>query len=396
MHEEHREIVGVFDIDGTLMTSDMSPSAIAAAQKVRGFFDDCGTFMVATAQTVEMTWSERYFKASRDRGSFTRPAPRIGWNKEYKRHAHVDPGGIPERTAFTDADVVMGLGTGIYTRKQGWYEPDRAYAKLLKPHWRMDALHMIDVLSEESMMDFDLRNYLAPIELARNYDTRVTNVFPLDHRIQFDFADPVLSPQQNAARKNEAKERILLFYRELVRLSRLESKHLKVLGSEAIIEFQDILGNLVIVDESRPERNWFSFYLAAKYCSKERMIEHATKRHAARCPIDELVIAGDQVPDLRAGCYAGKAKRATFLLVGGSPIETHLRPGQRTREKTVDESVYTLSRYLSATERPGYFAFRAPFRPQRTVVIGSLAYPGTKGPETVHAFIEDRFAVTLH
>ncbi len=113
--------------------------------------------------------------------------------------------------------------------------------------------------------------------------------------------------------------------------------------------------------------------------------------------IEDLLIAGDQVPDLRAGCYAGRALRATFLLVGDSPLAPYLdRNDSRFGLRHVGENLRFITGNLNPTGRAGFEMLERAGVPMRMFVNGSVAYPGLSAPETIASFLKDRNKPTLY
>ena len=369
--------VGVLDVDGTMMTEAMqecgaTPEALAAAHFVRDYIDDNGTFTVASAQTAEMLMSCEYHEAS-IRNGFTRLRPLLGG--EPGKRTYVKPETIACRVPFTDPKAIMSMGTGChFLQPEGWYREHRAYKRRLGINWRSDALNFVRLIRNPLQEDFE--RYLAPIESEENYRAGRTDVMPLEYRIQFVFKDRATKDRV----KNEM-QKALLGLRQIAPKPR----------ESLVEEFGDIHLNLRIVDESDESVGKLQFYLMPRYASKEEMVDETLAILSRGEMIEDLLIAGDQYPDLRAGCYAGRALRATFLLVGGSPLSPYFdREDPRFGKEHVGENLRFITDNLNPTGRPGFDMLERAGVPMRMFVNGTVAYPGLTGPETIAAFLKDR------
>lgn len=379
------EHVGVLDIDGTMLTKRMeregaTSTELAAAHFVRDWFNTKGLFTVATAQTAEMIMSEASYLASVDRG-FKRPRPHLG-GVPGKRF-YLAPEKIASRVPFTDPDAIMSMGTGIrYRQKGGVYVSNKDYEDRLRPNWRPGAVRLLEIAGES--LGIDIKRFFAAIEFEQNYHYGSTDVAPLENRIELLFDD--------TDTKNLIKNKVdstLNGLRELEQFGGVVAAGLSHLS--------DVLHNLRIQDESDPSRGKNQFYATPLFASKEEMIDEALAVLTRGRMITNLLIAGDMPPDLRAGCFAGRALSTTFLLVGGSPLSPYL-----TRDSGVfghsyaGESMRWLTGALTETRRPGFERLHRAGVPSRLFVIGDVAYPGLTGPETIAAFLKDEHKPTLY
>lgn len=382
--------VAVCDIDGTLMTEDMkvnggTKSQLAAAQFVRDYFDQNGTFTVSTAQTAEMIMSEDAYNASVRRG-FRRRRPNLGGVPG--KRLYVPPQSIACRKAFTDPALIMSMGTGNFKREDGAYIEDLRLRKKFGSDWRPAAKLMLESLSEHGPKN--LLRFLAPIELEDNYKSGKTDVWPHDFRIQCDFVDEDMTHKELEGLKNDTKRRILSFlelmekYLQFEKLSDNER-------SEILVEFGAILGNLVVSDESRPDEK-LQLYLTPPDATKEKMANEGLAQLSEGETIEHLYVFGDMPPDLPSGAFAGSklAKRATFGLAGGSPLTPYFWRGGNLFGKTyAGEDIGWMRNNLEPTEREGFEIFHAEDQPPRLFFFGDIAYPGRVGPETYEAFLKD-------
>lgn len=378
---EPGNLVCVSDVDGTLYLPDQTDYQTACARRVRDFIDDHGTFAVATAQTVEMCLSEASYNASRDRG-FARPQPLLRKDPDGLR-SYVAPESIPSRIPFTDPTMVMSMGTSSYLRHaDGYYATIADEEEERRQNWRPAVLKMLAMMSEAGQGN--LIDHLASIEHEDNYWQRKTDVYPLEGRIQLEFKDE--------HQKNRAKWQVMAFLRQLEYIARWDSESLASMRDEVLNDYSAVLRNIRIVDESKPDLGKFQFYITLRDETKERMVDKGLKYLSADDSIDDLLIFGDQLPDLRAGCYAGDACRSAFLLVTGSPLAPYLRPGTNYYGSAyAGEDISWIRKRMVSSEKPGYFSFKAPGRRVREIVIGDVAYPGLPGPESIAAYLADRY-----
>lgn len=360
--------IGVFDVDGTLYTRKPTASEIEAATFVRAYFSrPRHRFTVASAQTAEMLMSRASYEASARRG-FKRPLPKIGGSPGRRRY--VAPEGQRGRLPFTDADAIMSMGTGCFFRKRdGSYVENAGFRRRLGASWRKDVLEFLKLVNDET------ERYFADIESVSNYRSGVTDVYPLEYRVQFCFPD--------VETKNRVKNRILS---TLLGLRQIE----EVAPGTDIGTSLALLGNLRVVDESRPHEGHYQFYLMPRFASKEDMVDEMLSLMMRGQMIDRLLIAGDMPPDLRVGCFSGRAVEAAFLLVGGSPLSPFLnRASDQFGKEYAGEDMRWLTNNLSSTKRPGFEVFSRAGEPSRLVVNGDIAYPGTTAAETIAAFLKD-------
>ncbi|MES2931551.1 MAG: hypothetical protein V4682_02510 [Patescibacteria group bacterium] len=380
---------GVFDVDGTLLTSAMkegraTPESLAAAQFVRDYFEENGTFTVASAQTAEMLMSHERHETS-VRNGFSRLPPHLGG--EPGKRFYVKPETIAYRVPFTDPRAIMSMGTGChFLQPENWYREHRPYKRRLGINWRQGALHFVRTALDPSKGD--IGRYFAPIESAENYRLGKTDVMPLEYRIQFEFKDRATKDRV----KNDLQTAIIGL-RQISELSGITLEN----TDQLVEEFGNIHLNLRIVDESDESIGRYQFYLMPRYASKEEMVDETLAILSRGEMIDDLLIAGDMLPDLRAGCYAGRALRATFLLAGGSPLAPHFdRADARFGVSHAGENLRFVTDNLVQTRRPGFEMIERAGVPMRMFVNGSVAYPGLSAPETIAAFLKDSNKPTLY
>lgn len=166
---------------------------------------------------------------------------------------------------------------------------------------------------------------LSAIEKPEHYTKQITNVFPPQFRIKLEFA------------KVAEKEK----FQEI--LSKIDSVH--------------------VVDDSNYSRDKLTLYLMPKNSGKAQATEHTIDQICREFAITqqdlEILIAGNSFPDLEMGLHTGLRSQVTFILVG------NLR---------VSESLLKQTKH---------------FTNKRKFVIGDQLFPGTKGPETILAYLNN-------
>lgn len=395
-----KKFVCISDIDGTLLCKNPTRSEINAANSVRRFINAQGTFGTVTAQTAEMGMSSGAYAASVLYGGFKRARPLLGI--ENGRHVYRPPESLEERHAFTDPDLIMSLGTGNHYRNaSGFYSLDRGFDTLLGGiNWRESAKKAVRYAAEAMRLErparaIDLEAYYSMIENPVNYETGLRDVMPLEYRLQFEFL--LEDARENLYLKERAKVEILSTIGGLEFASKLETKGVEL--AELTREFKPILNNFVITDESSPaSENRLLFYATPTLATKEHMVSRALTRMFGNELIEDLLIAGDMPPDIRAGVNTNDpVRRKSFLLVGGSPLSGFLVPGTNEPNKLyAGESFRWLHQILSPMDRPGFGQLPAKNGREIRFINGAIAYPETKGPETIKAYLEDEYSVTLH
>lgn len=398
MKFDAKKFVCISDIDGTLKREHPTRSEINAANAVRRFVNERGTFGVVTAQAPEMCMSSGVYAASVLYGGFKRARPKL--TLEDGRYVYNPPELMEERQAFTDPDLIMSLGTGNHCRTtSGFYSPDRGFDTLLGgKEWRESAKRAVRNASEAMRLErpvqaIDLESYYSLIEDPASYETGLKDVMPLEYRLQFEFL--LEDARENLHLKERTKVAILSAIGGLEFASKLGTKGVEL--AELVREFKPILNNFVITDESSPERNRLLFYATPRLATKEHMVNRALTRMFGNEVIEDLLIAGDMPPDIRAGVNTeDPVKRKSFLLVGGSPLSEYLVPGTDEPNKLyAGESFRWLHRTLEPMERVGFGRLRTEDGKEIRFINGAIAYPGTKGPETIKAYLEDEYNVTL-
>lgn len=343
-----------FDIDGTL-----TGGSEGALEEVRTRAERAGALVFSTARTPELCWSSSAYEASRLNG-FNRPEPRIPKNELGKRY--FKPLELQEEfNNLLDPDAVLSLGTGIWLRTDEGYTEDKSYAAKLTafPDWRRAALDLLQYIDEG-----DVVRFLSKIDHPHMYETRDIDVSILPFRIKLEF--PTLEA------KLAVGDRIAEVAKSYHALS-------------------SIARNIECVDESNLEQDRYILYLLPLSAPKEKSLQHFLSNiHTVSDvpPSDiSLLLTGDTLTDMKAGCLAGADTQGTFILVGGSQLAT-LFDGSYP-EAFAGVSMQWLWNSLQETERPGFFIFKQNNTIPRIIVVGDLAYPGTKGPETILEYMKE-------
>lgn len=397
MKFDAKRFVCLSDIDGTMLRKYPTRSEISAANAVRRFVNQCGTFGVVTAQAPEMCMSSGAYAASVLYGGFKRTRPQL--KLEDGRYVYHPPELFEERQAFTDPDLIMSLGTGNHYRNaSGFYSLDRGFDTLLGGvDWRPSAKRAVQNASEAMRAErpaqaINLESYYSSIEDPASYETGLKDVMPLEYRLQFEFQ--LENAEENLHLKERAKVSLVSAIEGLEFASKLE-KGIEL--AELFREFKPILNNFVITDESSPERNRLLFYGTPRLATKEHMVNRALTRMFGNETVEDLLIAGDMPPDIRTGMNPNDpVKRKSFLLVGGSPLSEYLVPGTNEPNRLyAGESFRWLHQILEPVERAGFGQLKTEDGKEIRFINGAIAYPGTLGPETIKAYLEDEYRVSL-
>ncbi len=362
----------VLDADGTMINgrNEASESELAARSAVRAYAKELGVTIISTARTSEMVMSNDSFRHSRENG-FPRDTQKWGLDAS-GRHIAVPDDDEPFFKHLRDPDIINSFGVGIHVKHERGYREDEAYAPAMR-EWRLHARSILRAIGAW--------NYRAPIESAKNYRDGVTDVEPLPYRIQLNFeAGKEFETDVQAYAEMRRVRIALVELRDMMRKSVIPK------GMVTHDLRLDVLVDMIIVDESHPDKGRYVIYLMPRKAPKHRAIEHIVASVAEAAGLEvrnlRLFVAGDTLTDLRSGLYAGGDADATFVLAGGSRLAPYLT-GHRIGERFASESLAWAHARLSRTNRTGFYRFSPPMRPPRTVIIGDEAFPNRPGPESV-------------
>jgi hypothetical protein len=361
--ERHEQpAIACLDIDSTLTGDRTLANAVRARLEELSY-----VVMFDTSRTEEMLMTAATYQATRRRGLFFRPPPHLGECNGSRTYV---PPEEAEATGILDGDLIAAsTGTRILVRQQdGTYLSDRAYAILAgqpAPDWRSSALRLLTDLFAHGCP-----GTLASIESVKNYDTRCSDVFPPDYRIQINLQTV------------EEKFRLL---QGIEQARRTASRHYG--------PYAGILRNLRVTDDSRPETGGYKLFLTPRKLSKARAIEHVVASLCRRLKIERarlsILFAGDSFPDVGMGLHGGLGTDATFLLAGGSRLVESLTHDDAGN--FAGEPMRAIRRRLRRAGAPGRYRFEMPLPVggSRELIIGDQIYPGTQAVETVYRYVLD-------
>jgi hypothetical protein len=84
------------------------------------------------------------------------------------------------------------------------------------------------------------------------------------------------------------------------------------------------------------------------------------------------------------GLQSAAQSPTTFLLVGGSPLSKYLTDDSKT---FANENLQEIKRNVIPTKIKGFYQYNTANQLPKIVIIGDQAFPGTKGPETILAYL---------
>ncbi len=361
--------IAFVDIDATLTGHP------TVTKKTRAKLEKLGYAVVfVTARTEEMVMSEKEYQKSLTFG-FNRPKPLL--RRKFGKWTYVAP--EKANINLVDPDIIIGsTGTQILVKHiTGGYTNDRSFESQFKMNsneWRKNVLKIIhEIDPHHEFMK------LAPFENEQNYYNHKTNIFPPSYRVQILFTDLA------------AKIKFL---------QKMEKLNLK----QSINKGKNILptSSLRIIDDSHPEKKTFLIYITPAIAYKGSAVEHVVNNlcktlrkalqnnHIKRSDI-HVLLAGDSYPDLTMLLYGASGTKATAIVVGGSRLTRVLT--HESMDIYAGENIRSLKKKLKVSaDKVGHYNFRTTLENDeiqiRNVIFGDSAFPKTKGPETILAFLE--------
>ncbi len=159
-----------------------------------------------------------------------------------------------------------------------------------------------------------------------------------------------------------------------------------------------MLRNLRLTDESNPDKGGYLYLLMPRYGNKQRGVQRVIQSISEKTKSDsrnlETLIVGDAFPDLGMGLYGALNTKATFLAVGGSRLSEVLSKPEVSEfageKMTAVKNRFTQIENPQGEAQKGRFKFKAPLVRERKIIVGKEAFPGTKGPETILAYLKER------
>lgn len=362
--------VAFVDIDSTITSSDPEIQ-LQARQKLeaQGY-----AVVFVTARTYEMQISDQERQMSPD---LVRPSAQMARNQESGKLTAVDPESLTGMKGLLDPDAIVdSTGTHIAIRqKEGGYKADRQYVEKMKmesAEWRNFSQRLVDIINAEKEVCT-----VKPFEKVGAYEAGETDVYLPDFRMQIEFSDL------------EKKQTFVAKVKELMLQSR------ETITSQHDDNFYTMLHHLRLTDESKPSSNIYSLYLMPKSGTKQRSVEAIVRNitEATNLPREELelLIVGDGFPDLAMGLYGGLNTKATFLVVGGSRLTPALT--EPDISEFAGEGFRSIKNRMIA-QGEGFYSFKPPLYQKRQIIIGDQAFPGTKAPKTIIAYLDSQSTKT--
>lgn len=310
-----------------------------------------------TSRTEEMVMSSTAFAHSQAAGELSRPEPHL--LRAGRRWHWAPPEGI-EPAGLLDGDIIAGSsGTRVYVQGlDGIYRLDGGYPRTEEDplSWRESTLAVL-----AGLPGWGSSVSSAPINDSIEYVAGRTDVGPADYRLQIDFSDERAESQFRAATRA---------------------------AGHAAGETGRHARSLRFTDDSNPREGRYKAFVTPLRASKAHAVQRITTRllpAPGRQPVDILFV-GDSLPDLFMGLYGAVGYHATLLLAGGSRLAPLITDPDATEFAGID--MRAIKRRLRHTGEVGTFAYQTPCGPERTVVVGDLAFPGTVSAETVARYLD--------
>lgn len=341
--------IAFLDIDSTMTT----PGNSETTNIVRALLEERG-YVVAfvTSKTEELIISEK----ERTRSPFySRPLPHLGKDGSGRRY-YVDPTDT-EPAGTLDADIIIGTSGTTLSLKQvkGGYLPDRHFYSLLPSSskgWREQVISLVKKINK-------VKNVaeIHPNEYIENYENGVTDIAPPDLRVE------------------------LLFTSEANKKYFVSALNTQKAGSTISVQ---------LTDDSNPTHEKYTVLITPSKITKATSVQYVVEtlcNRVSKVPEKlHLFLAGDSFTDLGMGVFGGEKTNATFLIVGGSRLSSHLTDKGLT--EFAGESLKDLKSNLKAhPTQAGKLIFNHNSS-KRTIVIADKVFPNTKGPESILAYFK--------
>lgn len=376
--------MSVLDLDGTY-----AAGSIEARRQVRMILEKAGALIFSTARTPELVMSSHMHQRSRYAGGFWRPRPNWRWNESTQEYEYVALESLDEFACVIDPpDGIFAFGDRIYLRhpwcpvggrdvfvadqdhEHKYLDPVYFTNPSTRKRWRAQVVELLRTIGADQ--------YMASIDCATSYGAKKANVAALDYRIQLDIYG------EGAVIK---KYQILEDIYKAQKGTPLE-------------------GSVEGVDESNPRKNRATLYVMHPAARKEDMLNYALRKSCVQAGIEvaetEIFIAGDTLTDFYQMLDSAWDAKVTGLIVSD-------RLAECIQEKTnfagvdmreVHNSLIPIPgleghyRYLNPHGRGGLVLQEEPLShwrmPERRIILGHKAYPGTDGADTILACLQDR------
>ncbi len=319
-----------------------------------------------TARTEEMVMSKKEYEKSLQLG-FLRPKPFI--EKKDNKYTYKDPAKINQN--LVNPDIIIGsTGTQILVKQEnGGYMLDRSFEKkfgISSIVWRKKTREIISLADPQKLAKF------AIFESKEAYENHIADIYPPKYRIKLLFSSV------------KDKKNFILHLKKIIATSEATNKMSRFVSS-----------GIRIIDESHTKHNKFAIYLTPALGNKGNAVNHVVQKlceklekYAIFAKDLQVILAGDSYPDLAMLFYGAKGTNATAILVGGSRLANILINKEIDEYAGEDLSIFK-DNMQKHKEKIGYFHFGKLIKEnyQRNIVIGDLAYPNTKGPATILAYL---------
>lgn len=385
--------LAMLDIDSTMSGNPETAQLVREELKKQGF-----VVIFITSRTEEMVMSKTAYEKSRQMG-FLRPKPKLFKGTDGRMEAKFADE-LPEFAGLYDSDIISGStgNTMLLKQEDGGYKKDEVFAEQMRDDsrsWREKTLRLLSAIDSEGKLFT-----LTPVDTQGNFEKGDVDVFPPDFRIQLninngkavtensttgatDYAIPTTQEAQQKGLENKLK--ILEEFKKL---------RFDISVPE---EVRHELTNIKVTDDSNPEKGRYSLYLTPNRGWKANAAEYITTQitnELSDLGIQKgdlhLLIAGDSLPDVGMGLEGGLGTDAEFLIAGGSRL-TDLFSG-RTRDFAGRDLSMLLKRLHEVQGEKGKYTFKTPLvKNERGVIIGDLAFPGTTGPDTILAYLNQKY-----
>ncbi len=376
LHSDVKRIAFV-DIDSTFTGTPEDQKAAREALEQAGY-----QVVHVTSRTPEMTIGSKEAAMSPE---FNRPAPKlleldgesggtIDSNREKeKTYATAYPDqALPKYDGiYNPVATLASTGTEIWIQQQdGSFRLDKDYEKGLqvdKNTWRSGVLEKINTIQSAMNTADKKAAYYPKLEEPETYfDNNQMDVAPPDLRVQVNF---------------DTFDSQVKFTNQLQQAD----PNLRVIEDGHPFEEKDGKPNPRVQVYVTPAN-------AGKEQAVEQFFQQTLATMNAKLPQEqqvqpqdiETLFIGDSWPDVAMGLLGAKGSKATLLLVGGSRITQMV--GDQISEKIqfASEDFTQINDKIIPQSEQGHYVYE-----DRTIVTGE-AFPGTKAPQTIKAFIESQ------
>lgn len=386
--------LAMLDIDSTMSGNPEAAQIVREELKKQGF-----VVIFITSRTEEMVMSKAGYEKSRQMG-FLRPKPKLSKGTDGRMETKFADE-LPEFAGLYDSDIISGStgNTMLLKQKGGGYKKDEVFAEQMREDsqsWREKTTRLLSTMDPEGKLFT-----LMPVDTQGNFEQGTVDVFPPDFRIQLninngnpvtensttgvtDYTIPTTQESQEEGLENKLK--ILEEFKKLR------------FDPSVPEEVRHELTNIRVTDDSNPEKGRYSLYLTPNRGWKANAAEYITTQitnELSDLGIQKsdlhLLIAGDSLPDVGMGLEGGLGTDAVFLIAGGSRLTDLF--SERTRDFAGRDLSMLQKRLHEVQGEEGKYTFKTPLvKNERSVIVGDLAFPGTSGPDTILAYLNQKYS----